>query len=184
MNAELQQLSTYFTRSVVVQEPARITGQLVSWLYQNLLLDSGLLDWLKRMSEQAQASRTRMDFNPTLAQVVVFLERYALAAFYTTVTFMLRVMVLVMALPLFVLAALTGLIDGLVRRDLRRFGAGRESGFIYHRARATLLPLAVLPWVVYLAIPVSLNPLWILLPAAAMLGIAVDVTVGSFKKYL
>lgn len=184
MNAELQQLSTYFTRSVVVQEPARITGQLVSWLYQNLLLDSGLLDWLKRMSEQAQASRTRMDFNPTLAQVVVFLERYVLAAFYTTVTFMLRVMVLVMALPLFVLAALTGLIDGLVRRDLRRFGAGRESGFIYHRARATLLPLAVLPWVVYLAIPVSLNPLWILLPAAAMLGIAVDVTVGSFKKYL
>lgn len=184
MNAELQQLSTYFTRSVVVQEPARITGQLVSWLYQNLLLDSGLLDWLKRMSEQAQASRTRMDFNPTLAQVVVFLERYVLAAFYTTATFMLRVMVLVMALPLFVLAALTGLIDGLVRRDLRRFGAGRESGFIYHRARATLLPLAVLPWVVYLAIPVSLNPLWILLPAAAMLGIAVDVTVGSFKKYL
>lgn len=184
MNAELQQLSTHFTRSVVVQEPARITGQLVSWLYQNLLLDSGLLDWLKRMSEQAQASRTRMDFNPTLAQVVVFLERYVLAAFYTTATFMLRVMVLVMALPLFVLAALTGLIDGLVRRDLRRFGAGRESGFIYHRARATLLPLAVLPWVVYLAIPVSLNPLWILLPAAAMLGIAVDVTVGSFKKYL
>lgn len=184
MNAELQQLSTHFTRSVVVQEPARITGQLVSWLYQNLLLDSGLLDWLKRMREQAQASRTRMGFNTTLAQVVVFLERYVLAAFYTTVTFMLRVMVLVMALPLFVLAALTGLIDGLVRRDLRRFGAGRESGFIYHRARATLLPLAVLPWVVYLAIPVSLNPLWILLPAAAMLGIAVDVTVGSFKKYL
>ena len=184
MNAELQQLSTHFTRSVVVQEPARSTGQLVSWLYQNLLLDSGLLDWLKRMSEQAQTSRTRMGFNTTLAQVVVFLERYVLAAFYTTATFMLRVMVLVMALPLFVLAALTGLIDGLVRRDLRRFGAGRESGFIYHRARATLLPLAVLPWVVYLAIPVSLNPLWILLPAAAMLGIAVDVTVGSFKKYL
>lgn len=184
MNAELQQLSTHFTRSVVVQEPARITGQLVSWLYQNLLLDSGLLDWLKRMREQAPTSRTRMGFNTTLAQVVVFLERYVLAAFYTTATFMLRVMVLVMALPLFVLAALTGLIDGLVRRDLRRFGAGRESGFIYHRARATLLPLAVLPWVVYLAIPVSLNPLWILLPAAAMLGIAVDVTVGSFKKYL
>ncbi len=184
MNFELQQLSAQFTRSVVVQEPGRSAVQLVSWLYQNLLLDSGLLDWLKRINEQAQAASTHMGFNATLAQVVVFLERYVLAAFYTTATFVLRVLVLVMALPLFVLAALTGLIDGLVRRDLRRFGAGRESGFIYHRARATLPPLAVLPWVVYLAVPVSLNPLWILLPAAAMLGIAVDVTVGSFKKYL
>ncbi len=65
------------------------------------------------------------------------------------------------------------LVDGLVRRDIRRFGAGRESGFISHRARASLIPLAVLPWVTYLALPVSVNPLLILLPSAALLGLAV-----------
>ncbi len=54
-------------------------------------------------------------------------------------------------------AAFVGLVDGLVRRDIRRFGAGRESGFIYHRARAGLIPLAVLPWVAYLALPVSVT---------------------------
>jgi hypothetical protein len=32
--------------------------------------------------------------------------------------------------------------------------------------------------------PVSAQPLWILLPAAILLSIAVTVTVGSFKKYL
>lgn len=184
MNFELQQLSTHFTRSVVVQEPGRSAYRLVAWLHQTLLLDSGLLDWLKRMNEQAKAANTATGFNATLAHAVVYIERYVLAAFYTTATFLLRLLVLGMALPLFALAALAGLIDGLVRRDLRRFCAGRESGFVYHRARATILPLAVLPWVAYLALPVSVHPLWVLVPAAGMLGVAVDMTVGSFKKHL
>ena len=184
MNFELQQLSTQFTRSVVVQEPGRSAYRQVAWLHQNLLLDSGLLDWLTRMNEQAKAADTETGFNASLARAVVYVESYVLAAFYTTATFLLRLLVLVLTLPLFALAALTGLVDGLVRRDLRRFTAGRESGFLYHRARATILPLAVLPWVTYLAFPVSAHPLWILLPAAAMLGAMVSVAAGSFKKYL
>lgn len=184
MNFELQQLTSYFTRSVVAQEPGRSAYRLVGWLNQTLLLDSGLLDWLTRMNQQAKAADTARGFNASLAQAVSYLERYVLAAFYTMVTFGLRLLVLVMTLPLFVLAALTGLVDGLVRRDLRRFCAGRESGFLYHRARATILPLAVLPWVTYLALPVSVHPLLMLLPAAGMLGVAVSVTLGSFKKHL
>ena len=76
------------------------------------------------------------------------------------------------------------LVDGLVRRDVRGFGAGRESGFVYHRARASLMPLAVLPWVTYLALPVSVHPLLILLPSAALLGVAVCIAAATFKKYL
>ena len=76
------------------------------------------------------------------------------------------------------------MVDGLVRRDIRKFGAGRESGFIYHRAKAALMPLAVLPWVIYLALPVSLHPLLILLPGAMLLGLAMNIAAGSFKKYL
>ena len=184
MTFELQQLSTHFTHSVMVQEPGRSAYRLVAWLHQTLLLDSGLLDWLKRMNEQAQAANTAIGFNATLAHAVVYLERYMLAGFYTLATFLLRLLALAMTLPLFVLAALTGLVDGLVRRDLRRFCADRESGFLYHRARATILPLAVLPWVVYLALPVSLHPLWVRLPAAGALGAAVNVAAGSFKKHL
>lgn len=184
MNFELQQLSSHFTRSVVVQEPGRSAYWLVTWLHQSLLLDSGLLDWLTRMNEQAKAADTARGFNASLAQAMVYLERYVLAAFYTMVTFGLRLLVLAMTLPLFALAALTGLVDGLVRRDLRRFCAGRESGFLYHRARATILPLAVLPWVTYLALPVSVHPVVILLPAAMVLLIVVDLTAGSFKKHL
>ena len=46
------------------------------------------------------------------------------------------------------------------------------------------MPLAVLPWVTYLALPVSVHPLLILLPSAALLGIAVCIASATFKKYL
>ena len=34
------------------------------------------------------------------------------------------------------------------------------------------------------ALPISMHPLLILLPSAALLGLAVSLTAGSFKKYL
>jgi hypothetical protein len=42
----------------------------------------------------------------------------------------------------------------------------------------------VVPWVTYLALPVSVNPLLILLPGAALLGVAVCIAAATFKKYL
>ncbi len=107
-----------------------------------------------------------------------------LASAYTVLVFLVRLLVLCLSLPLFAMAAFVGLLDGLVRRDIRRFEAGRESGFIYHRAKACLVPLAVLPWVVYLALPISAPPALILLPAAALLAVVVDITAASFKKHL
>ncbi|WP_454734217.1 TIGR03747 family integrating conjugative element membrane protein [Cupriavidus pauculus] len=120
----------------------------------------------------------------TSAQASLLEEAYLIASVYTVLTFLVRFFVLMLTLPLFLLAAFVGFVDGLARRDVRRFGAGRESGFIYHRAKASLMPLAVLPWVVYLALPVSVHPLLILLPAAALLGIATDIAAATFKKYL
>lgn len=51
-------------------------------------------------------------------------------------TFVVRLVILVMTIPLFLMAAFTGLVDGLVRRDLRKFGAGRESSYLYHKRAA------------------------------------------------
>lgn len=80
-------------------------------------------------------------------------EYYLVAAAFKALTFLVRLLVLVLVLtlplPLFIMA-FVGFVDGLVRRDVRKFGAGgRESGFIYHHAKALLMPQAVLPWVIY-----------------------------------
>ena len=164
LHYELDQLSVHFTRSALVQEPGRTAHRLVEQGYDWLFVKSGLLDYI--------------------GLVYVNVESYLIAAAYTTLVFLVRLLVLCLTLPLFLMAAFVGLVDGLVRRDIRRFGAGRESGFIYHRARASLIPLAVLPWVTYLALPVSVNPLLILLPSAALLGVAVCIAAATFKKCL
>lgn len=186
LDYELNHLSTHFTRSAVVQEPGRTAHQLVEGAYQWLFVKTGLLDWMSQASARSRAPShgdTR-DARYYISQVYVWSERYLIAAAFTILTFMVRLLVLVLTLPLFLLAAFVGLIDGLVRRDIRKFGAGRESGFIYHRAKASLMPLAVLPWILYLTLPVSVHPLLVLLPSAALLGLAVNITAASFKKYL
>lgn len=183
---ELGHLSNHFTRSVIVQEPGRTAHQLVDTGYQWVFVKTGLIERLADTAERARApARTNArDFRYAISQAYTWAENYLVAAAFTTLTFLVRLLILVLSLPLIITAAFVGLVDGLVRRDIRRFGAGRESGFIYHRAKASLLPLALLPWVIYLAMPVSAHPLLILLPSAAMLGLAVNLTAGSFKKYL
>ncbi|AKU14421.1 TIGR03747 family integrating conjugative element membrane protein [Aromatoleum toluolicum] len=186
LHYELDQLSTHFTRSALVDEPGRTAHRLVEQGYDWLFVKSGLLDWIRDASAQASApSRSSgRDFRYYLSRAYVWTEGYLIAAAFTTLTFILRLLVLVLTLPLLLLAAFVGLVEGLVRRDIRKFGAGRESGFVYHRAKAALMPLAVLPWVVYLALPVSVNPLPILLPSAALLSVAVCIAAATFKKYL
>lgn len=183
---ELGHLSTHFTRSVIVQEPVRTAHRLVDTGYEWVFVRTGLLERIEEAARQARAlgqGQTR-DFRYFVSQTYVWAERYLIAAAFTTLTFLVRLMILVLTLPLMLTAVFVGLVDGLVRRDVRRFGAGRESGFVYHRAKAALMPLAVLPWVVYLALPISVHPLLILLPAATLLGLAVALTAASFKKYL
>jgi integrating conjugative element membrane protein (TIGR03747 family) len=86
---------------------------------------------LERMSQTAERARAPSHGpdgrNYYISQVYVWAESYLIAAAFTTLTFLVRLLVLVLTLPLILTAAFVGLIDGLVRRDVRRFGAGRES---------------------------------------------------------
>lgn len=186
LNHERVLVSESFTRSMLVQEPGRSAQHLVELAYDWLFVKSGLLDWIRDAAAKSHAGAQSQahDFCHYLGLIYVHIESYVIASAYTVLVFLVRLLVLTLTLPLFLLAAFIGLVDGLVRRDVRSFGAGRESGFVYHRARATLMPLAVLPWVIYLALPVSVHPLLVLLPSAVLLGGAVDIAAATFKKYL
>lgn len=185
MANELSWVSENFTHSVVVQEPGRTVSWLVDQAYEWLFQKTGITQWIQTTSAHAHdLSVHGSGVTKILGSAAVGLEDYGLAAVYTTLTFLVRLLILVLTIPLFLMAVFVGFVDGLVRRDLRRFGAGLESGFVYHRARALIKPLAVAPWVLYLSLPISVSPILVLLPCAAALGLAVSVTVGSFKKYL
>lgn len=107
-----------------------------------------------------------------------------LSAGNITLTFLLRLAILLQALPLFALIIFVGLIDGLVRRDLRRFGAGHESGFVYHHARRMISSSLAATGLVWLTVPFFLVPGVVLVLGAMVTGIGISVAIGTFKKYL
>lgn len=181
LQSELGWLSKDFTRSVMHSTPVQAGEQLIALVYEVMFENSGFMAFAQSAREPAaDASNWQRNSYAVFSQ----LEHYLLATVYVTLTFLVRLIILGLTLPLFAMAVMAGFVDGLVRRDLRRFGAGRESGFVYHHAKRTIGPLFFSAWVIYLSLPFSLHPNWVLLPCAGLLGLAISVTAGSFKKYI
>lgn len=142
---------------------------------------SGVIEWIQ----------TSHMPEPGDNKVVLYLKQlhgsiydYLLAAVYTLMTFMVRVTILTLSLPVFFLFGIVGLADGLMKRDLRRFTGGYESSFVYHIAKGFSTPFLVAGWIVYLAMPVSVHPNYVITPFAAMFAYAIYFTASKFKKYL
>ncbi|MCU7213648.1 TIGR03747 family integrating conjugative element membrane protein [Pseudomonas sp. VE 196-7] len=180
LTSELGWLSEHFKSSLIIQQPGQTIVQWLDFLNQWLLVKTGFANF----AQQAQVSSLGNGFWSWTNQLYVSIEDFVLAAVYVTYTYVVRLTILVLATPLFLLAMLTGFVDGLMRRDLRKFGAGRESSFVYHRAKRAVTPLLIVPWIIYLSLPFSLNPLVIFVPCAAMLGVTTAITAATFKKYL
>ncbi|MBX8508955.1 TIGR03747 family integrating conjugative element membrane protein [Pseudomonas cichorii] len=185
LNHELRWIEDGFVQSLVIENPGRTAKAMIDLAYEWMFEKSGLIEWINYSATQSRLNGSQAEgIHRYLGIMYVYVEDYGLAAIYTVLTFLARLVILTLSLPLFLMAAFTGVVDGLVRRDLRRFGAGRESGFVYHRAKMLIVPLAVMPWVLYLALPMSVSPVLVLMPCAGALGVVVSITVGSFKKYL
>jgi integrating conjugative element membrane protein (TIGR03747 family) len=180
LNSELGWLSEHFKDSLILQQPGQTIGRWLNFLNQWLLVKTGFADFTQQARVSSQGNGPWGWFN----QLYVSIEDFLLAAVYVTFTFVVRLTVLVLVAPLFLMGIFTGFVDGLMRRDLRKFGAGRESSFVYHRAKRAVMPLLVVPWVIYLSLPFSLNPVAIFLPSAVVLGVTVAITAMTFKKFL
>jgi integrating conjugative element membrane protein (TIGR03747 family) len=87
-----------------------------------------------------------------------------------------RLAVLLLATPVFLLLGLVGLTDGLIERDRRRFGGARETGFVYHHAKRLVAPSVAAAWVLYLAMPTSVHSSLVILPFAGLCRTARDLT--------
>lgn len=183
--SEREQLSQTFVRSIVLSEPVRTADIWLNHMYQWVFVKSGLLEQVSSTSpHQVADSAGKLTFRQYLGAAAGQMQTYLLAAAYTSLTFFVRLVVLVLCIPLILMAVFVGFVDGLVKRDIRRFVVGHESGFVYHRAKAFILPTIMLPWVIYLALPVSIPPLLVLLPCAVLAGIVTNIAAASFKKYI
>ncbi|MEQ8234497.1 MAG: TIGR03747 family integrating conjugative element membrane protein [Gammaproteobacteria bacterium] len=180
--AEVAFLQADFRRSLISSDPAQFTRTVADRTYYVLFELTRIADfiaWVGRPpapDESGVRSRLHDVFQPA--------AEYVLAAMQVTQVFSVRLAILVLAMPVFAMFTLVAIVDGLVKRDLRRWGGGRESSFVYHWAKRSALPLLVLTWVIYLALPFSLHPSFVVLPFAMLFALSVAVTASTFKKYL
>ena len=112
-------------------------------------------------------------------------SRWAVLSMYVAQDTLLCLATAAFALPAFVLACLLGAVDGLVRRDLRRWGGGRESSWIYHRAKGAFFWFLTGGFTLYLVWPFGgFNPAYMVLIFTALVAAALSTTLASFKKYV
>lgn len=152
-----------------------------AWLVKDLALASDMLQQGSATLIASLNGQSGLFWTETVTTVI---RCALLSAGNITLIFLLRLAILLQALPLFALTITIGLIDGLVRRDLRRFGAGHESGFVYHHARRMTSSSLIVTGLVWLAVPVFLEPEYVLVPSAVITALAVSLVLGAFKKYI
>ncbi|OOZ45272.1 TIGR03747 family integrating conjugative element membrane protein [Solemya velum gill symbiont] len=179
---EISYLDTDFRRSIVTSDPARFAKEVADGTYHYLFEVTRVVAFIHWVSPPSRQKEQGM--RPTLHKIYWPLVEFVIAAMQVTQVFSVRLAILSLATPVFLLFSLVALVDGLVQRDLRRWGGGRESSFVYHYAKKAVLPLVVITWVTYLALPFSLHPTFIVIPFAALFAFAVAVTASTFKKYL
>jgi integrating conjugative element membrane protein (TIGR03747 family) len=149
-------------------------------LYRPAFVWTGLDELTRRAADPTPLS----PLNETMRSFVLASWAFLETAAVGLQLFALRIGVLVLAAPLFLVTAVAAGADGLITWYSRRTGAGRESGFIYHRAKRGLALSVLALGLVYLVPPVPLDPRWVIPPFLAIFAAALRVTAAYFKKYL
>jgi integrating conjugative element membrane protein (TIGR03747 family) len=176
MRIELGWLSTEFTRSILLAAPYETLARQIRHVYYGLVVSG---EWLQSLSDGSKSQPITW-----ISWLLSYPHEYLMATVWIIIITLTRLTILLLSLPLFVMVVLVALVEGLGRRDLRRYGAGYESSFVYHHAKKLVKPAAVVPTMLYLSWPTAVWPNLFLLPAAILLGIAITVATASFKKYL
>ncbi|WP_249960590.1 TIGR03747 family integrating conjugative element membrane protein [Histophilus somni] len=174
MIQELGWISESTTRSLFGYSPSELANTITLTLHDWLFVKTGFQPWLHSPNKHSDLEYL----------IYHYTRAYLESIIYVSITFVVRLIVIIFTSPLFLLAAFAGFTEGLMIRDLRKFGSGRESSFLYHHAKRYIKHVMIGSWVLYLSIPISVYPNIILIPAAFLFGLSICITVASFKKYL
>lgn len=182
LSKEIEYLERDLRQSIVSADPGQFARGMAERAHHYLFEVTGVMRLIGWLSNPPSASET--DIRLTLHRMYKPAAIFVLAATKIVQVFAVRLGTLGLATPVFLLFSLVGLIDGLVQRDLRRWGGGRESSYLYHYAKNSVWKFVLTACVIYLALPISLHPVFIVLPFSVLFAISISVTANTFKKYL
>lgn len=178
-------------RSLLVRDTVAWSNRVVGWVtlpYEKL----GVIAWYERQhgeppmrNSAAQQSILSQRVGKANANMQKTLSKWILMSMYVGQDVLLRLSVAAFALPAFVLACMVGVVDGLVRRDLRRWGGGRESSFVYHHAKRYTHWALTGGFGLYLAWPFGgFNPAYMVFVFTLLVAFTMSTAVAAFKKYV
>ncbi|MDT0498557.1 DUF4400 domain-containing protein [Algiphilus sp. W345] len=139
------------------------------------------LDYLVEGASDASTSRRPRALMARLVLAADTLLRTSAAGLQL---FSLRLGVLALSAPFIGLVVIGAAADGLVTWYWRRTGAGRESGFVFHRAKRAIAVAALALCFAYLVPPVAMDGRIAIAGFAVVAAIALRLAVGHFKKYI
>lgn len=181
MRKEISYLGSSLDGDSLNGEAVQVASGKVTDAVNFLFIDSGIVDMLtSAKTPDANDGRLVRLVKGLIAEYY----NHFMAAIYILIMFLIRLSILVLSIPAFLLFGLVGVSDGLMQRDLRRWCGGNESGYIYHWAKHFAMPVLIMAWVIYLAIPNSIHPNFIITPFAVLFGLVLMVMTSKFKKYL
>ena len=163
LDYDLRFLSSTMQDSLTSIQPKDYIFNHVQWLSQ-MSADYGLNQYMNQLQNNAR--------------------EYAFAVYYICLSFLIRTMILFYSMPLFILIGMVGFVDGVVARELRRWGGGKESSWLFHRFYALVPVLCILPWVIYLGVPLKIHPNSIVVPTALITAMMIFFSTKTFKKYM
>ena len=184
MLAEQSYFAAEFTQSLLLSAPVTTVQDGIAQLCRWLFTESGFIRWMNSTPVEKSGNGVTDGLNAWRTQIAEVGYPYLMATVHVTQIFLMRVTILMLSVPLFIMAAVVGFTDGMVRRDLRRYGAASESSFLYHHGKRAVKPALYIPCILYLSAPFTVWPNLFILPAALLTGLAISITAGSFKKYL
>lgn len=96
----------------------------------------------------------------------------------------IRAAIMVSYLPWIGFMYLLAFVDGAIERTRRKFGAGRESSTIYHRAKYFQVTLATVVSAAFLWWPGDLDPSLVVVPATLACAALARFQAKYYKKYV
>lgn len=171
LKSDILYLGENFTTSIAGVSPADLAVSISQQVQQTLTFSH-------------KVGGQQYKFMRLVAKTLIIIEPYYQSMVYSAMTVAVRILIITLSTVFFIIVFFVAMIDGLVQRELRKDGGGIERAQVYHHAKTWVGRVLVISPVIYLAYPHSINPNWIVLPAALAFYLAVFITFATFKKYL
>ena len=171
LSQDIAWLGENFTTSILGRSPAEVALAISRTVHDHL-------------SFQVRPSPRDNAFFAFAKQMVLAVQPYWQGVIYSAMSTAVRLFIIALSAVFFVVVFVVTMIDGLVERELRKEGGGIEHAAVFHHAKIWVSrPLAWSP-IVYLSLPVSINPAWVVLPSALVFGTATYIAFFTFRKYV